>query len=65
MIELDVLDGLAAELETPVAPGGPAERATAAMDVVVHGYHSGSLGDNARRAVEVVAAAAARHSEVC
>jgi uncharacterized protein (TIGR02444 family) len=64
MIELDVLGGFADDLRSAEAPGGPAERAAAAMDVVVRGYQPGSLGDDARRAVELVAAAAARHSEV-
>lgn len=64
MIELDVLGEFADDLRTAAAPGGPVERAAAAMDVVVRGYHAGSLGDETRRAVELVAAAAARHSEV-
>lgn len=64
MIELDVLGGFADDLRTAPAAGGPVERAAAAMDVVVRGYHSGSLGGDARRALDVVAAAAAQHSEV-
>ena len=64
MIELDVLGEFADDLRTAAAPGGPAERAAAAMDVVVRGYRAGSLGDETLRAVALVAAAAARHSEV-
>jgi uncharacterized protein (TIGR02444 family) len=64
MIELDVLGEFADDLRTASAPGGPAERAAAAMDVVMRGYQAGSLGDDALRAVELVAAAAARHSKV-
>lgn len=64
MIELDVLGEFADDLRAAPASGGPVERAAAAMDVVVRGYHAGALGDGTRRAIELVAAAAARHSEV-
>lgn len=64
MIELDVLGRFADDLQAAAAPGGPHERAAAAMDIVVRGYQTGSLGDETLRAVELVAAAAARHGEV-
>lgn len=64
MIELEQLEGWANDLDALPALGDAAERATAAMTIAVSTYFSGTLDDEDRRALAVIAAAAARHSEV-
>ncbi len=63
MIELAQLEGWANHLDGLTLPGDAAERAMAAMTIAASTYRSGTLGDEERRALAVIAAAAARRCE--
>jgi len=60
MIELEQLQGWANDLDGLPAPGDATERATAAMTITVGAYASRSMDEEERRALAVIAAAAAR-----
>jgi hypothetical protein len=60
MIELDELAGYVAGLDTPAAPGTAAQRASAAIEVVVHDCAAREPSDDEHTAIAVIATAAAR-----
>jgi hypothetical protein len=64
MVELDELGTWADELEAPAVAGSAIERATAAMETVVQSYFGGPVDSEAAEALEAIATAAARCSEV-
>lgn len=64
MVELDELGKWADEFEAPTVAGSAIERATAAMEAVVQSYLAAPLDTEAAGALEAIATAAARCSEV-
>lgn len=63
LIELDMLDGWAAELQGVPDARRPAELAAAAMEVALRSYSDDSPDDDARRHLATIATAAAHGDE--
>jgi len=63
LIELDVLGGWVEGLDGPPGSQPSAELVTAGMEVAVRAYSTEPLNDEDRRALTLISAAAARHSE--
>jgi hypothetical protein len=63
MLELDELATFADDLNTPAAPGSGSERASAAMDVVLHVSAGREPSGEERGAIAVIANAAARYGD--
>jgi hypothetical protein len=63
LVELDILDRWAADLDDAPAARPATELAMAAMEVAVLSYSTAELGDDDRRALALIAAAAAPHGE--
>lgn len=63
LIELEVLGSWVEGLDGPPGPQSSAELVTAGMEVAVRAYSTEPLTDDDRRALTLISAAAARHSD--